>query len=199
MKTPSYEPAGFDTGLTDAEWALVEPFLFPPEPNVDAGDAVSRTPRAPALMRSATSARPGASDRCCPRSLLRCAHPSGSLRLAVSLRSAPPRSTVHDAFAAWTRQGLWPRINTTLRERVRLETLKNRQAQRRDHRQPERQGRPAPRREQRLRRGQKDQRPQAPHSDRHHRPAPRRGGHSGERAGSRAEPRCSCASSATAC
>ena len=28
MKTPSYEPAGYDTVLTDAEWALVDPFLF---------------------------------------------------------------------------------------------------------------------------------------------------------------------------
>ena len=63
-------------------------------------------------------------------------------------RYFPPKSTVQDALVTWTREGVWPRINTVLRERVRVDKLKKRHAQRGDHRQPERQGRAAPRHKQ---------------------------------------------------
>ena len=29
MKSPIYEAAGYDTDLTDAEWELIEPLLYP--------------------------------------------------------------------------------------------------------------------------------------------------------------------------
>jgi putative transposase len=32
----------------------------------------------------------------------------------------PPKSTVHDALAQWTKQGILPRINEVLRDQVRL-------------------------------------------------------------------------------
>lgn len=105
MKNPSYEPAGYDTDLTDAEWALIEPFLFPA--GAKRGRGRRREPHA---ARAAMDAIRHLLKTGCQWSLLP--------------KEFPPRSTVHDAFAAWTRQGLWPRINTTLRERVRLETLK---------------------------------------------------------------------------
>lgn len=115
MKPPSYRPAGYDTDLTDAEWALVEPFLFPAGARRGRGRR-----REPHAARAAMDAIRYLLKTGCQWSLLP--------------KEFPPRSTVHDAFAAWTQQGLWARLNTTLRERVRVETLKKRHAQRRDHR-----------------------------------------------------------------
>ncbi len=105
MKTPSYEPAGYDTDLTDAEWALVEPFLFPA--GAKRGRGRRREPHAARACLDAI------------RYLLK-----AGCQWSLLPKEFPPRSTVHDAFATWTQQGLWPRINTALRERVRVETLK---------------------------------------------------------------------------
>lgn len=180
MKTPSYKPAGNDTDLTDEEWALVEPFFFPV--GAKRGRGRRREPHAARACFDAI------------RYILK-----AGCQWALLPKEFPPRSTVHDAFASWTAEGLWPRINTALRERVRVGTLKKRHAQRRDHRQPERQGRAAPRRQQRLGRGQEDQRTQAPHVDRHQRPAAGRWWSHRRVCRIATVPKCSCASSATAC
>jgi putative transposase len=105
MKTPRYEPAGYDTDLNDAEWELIEPFLYPA--GAKRGRGRRREPHA---ARASLDAIRYVLKAGCQWSLLP--------------KEFPPKSTVHDALAAWTRQGVWPRINTALRERVRVETLK---------------------------------------------------------------------------
>ena len=105
MNNPSYEPAGYDTDLSDAQWALVKPFLFPAGAKRGRGRR-----REPPAARACLDAIRYILKTGCQWSLLP--------------KEFPPRSTVHDAFATWTQQGLWPRINTALRERVRVETLK---------------------------------------------------------------------------
>lgn len=105
MKPPTFEPAGYDTDLTDAEWELIEPFLFPP--GAKRGRGRRREPHAARACFDAA------------RYVLKT-----GCQWALLPKEFPPRSTVHDAFASWTAQGLWPRINTVLRQRVRVEKLK---------------------------------------------------------------------------
>lgn len=104
MKSPIYEAAGYDTDLSDAGWKLIEPLLYP------AGARRGRGRR-----REAHAARASLDAI---RHILK-----AGCQWSLLPRDFPPKSTVHDALANWTRQGVWPRINTVLRERVRLETL----------------------------------------------------------------------------
>ena len=98
---PSYQPAGYVTDLSEAEWQLLEPLLYPPEAPRGRGRW-----RAPHSARACLDAiRYGLKTGC---------------QWALLPKEFPPRSTVHDALAAWTRQGLWPRLNDALPTRTRL-------------------------------------------------------------------------------
>lgn len=108
----------YPSDVSDAEWALLEPFII---------------------------------DRAAPRKRGRCETPGLARRPLNAMRyllktgcpwrmlpkEYPPRTTVHDPFTRWTRNGLWERLHTALRERRRV-ALKKPRAQLRDHRQPKR-------------------------------------------------------------
>ena len=98
---PPYQPAGYDTDLSDAQWALLEPFLYPPE-----------------ARRGRGCWRPPHSARACLDAIFYVL--KSGCQWALLPREFPPRSTVHDAFSAWTKSGLWPRMNDVLRTRSRL-------------------------------------------------------------------------------
>ena len=97
----SYQPAGYETDLCEAEWQLLEPLLYPPE-----------APRGRGRWRAPHSAR-----ACLDA--IRYVLKTGC-QWALLPKEFPPRSTVHDALATGTRQGLWPRLNDALRTRTRL-------------------------------------------------------------------------------
>lgn len=105
METKTYRAAGYDTNLNDAEWELIEPLLYP------TGGKRGRGRR-----RETHSARASLDAI---RYILK-----AGCQWSLLPKEFPPKSTVHDALTTWTRQGVWPRINTALRERVRVETLK---------------------------------------------------------------------------
>jgi putative transposase len=105
MNHSTYEAAGYDTDLNDAEWDLIEPLLYP-----------AGAKRGRGRQREAHAAR-AAFDAI--RYLLK-----AGCQWSLLPKDFPPKSTVHDALAAWTRQGIWPRINAVLREEVRVKTLK---------------------------------------------------------------------------
>ncbi len=89
MAAKTYRSAGYDTDLSDAEWELLKPLIYP----ADARRGRGRW-RDPNSARANLDAiryvlKTGCQWSLLPKELLRCAHPSGSLRLAVSLRSAP--------------------------------------------------------------------------------------------------------------
>ena len=101
MAAKTYEPAGYDTDLSDAEWELLKPFIYP----ADAKRGRGRW-RDPDSARACLDAIRYVLKTGCQWSLLP--------------RDFPPKSTVHDALARWTQQGLWPRINEALRTKTRL-------------------------------------------------------------------------------
>jgi putative transposase len=101
MDTRSYEPAGYDTDLSDAEWELLKPLIYAPEARRRRGRR-----REPDSARAHLDAIRYILKTGCQWSLLP--------------KEFPPKSTVHDALAAWTKQGLWPRINEALRTKTRL-------------------------------------------------------------------------------
>jgi len=70
-------------------------------PGAGVGDGVNPTQREPCLDAIRYVLKTG-----CQRSLLP--------------KEFAPKSTVHDALATWTEQGLWPRINEALRTKTRL-------------------------------------------------------------------------------
>jgi transposase len=91
----------YPSDVSDAEWALLEPFFFPPDAPRKAGRVES-----PANARASLNAiryllKTGCQWRMLPKDF-------------------PPRSTVHEAFMRWTARGLWEQINTALRERARV-------------------------------------------------------------------------------
>jgi putative transposase len=101
MAAKNYQPAGYDTDLSDAEWELLKPLIYP----ADAKRGRGRW-RDPDSARACLDAIRYVLKTGCQWSLLP--------------RDFPPKSTVHDALARWTQQGLWPRINEALRTKTRL-------------------------------------------------------------------------------
>ena len=101
MEVETYQPAGYDTDLSDGEWELLKPLIYP---------AVARRGRGrqrnPVSARACLDAIRYVLKTGCQWSLLP--------------KEFAPRSTVHDALASWTKQGLWPRLNEALRTRMRL-------------------------------------------------------------------------------
>lgn len=87
----------YPSDLTDAEWALIEPLLPPP--------AQCGHPRTVDLREVMNAliymARTGCQWRHLPHDF-------------------PPWSTVHTYFRKWRMSGDWERINTQLRQQVRL-------------------------------------------------------------------------------
>jgi len=101
MEAKTYRPAGYDTDLSDAEWELLRPLIYP---------AGARRRRG--RQRDADSAR-----ACLDA--IRYVLKSGC-QWSLLPREFPPKSTVHDALCTWTAQGLWPRLNEALRTKTRL-------------------------------------------------------------------------------
>jgi putative transposase len=88
----------YPTDLSDAEWAVLEPHLPPPQ-------ATGR-PRLHGLREILNAIfyllRSGCAWRLLPRDL-------------------PPWKTVYHYFRLWRRNGLWERLNTALRQRLRAQ------------------------------------------------------------------------------
>ena len=101
MAVKSYQPAGYDTDLSDAEWELLKPLIYP----ADAKRGRGRW-RDPDSARACLDAIRYVLKTGCQWSLLP--------------REFAPKSTVHDALRTWTEQGLWPRLNEALRTKTRL-------------------------------------------------------------------------------
>src|SRR6188768_3771278 len=88
-------PPRYQTDLTDAQWALLQPLM--PEP--------ARTGRPRADLREVTNGilylvRTGCQWRLLPKCF-------------------PPWSTVHTWYRRWRNDGTWERINEALRQQVR--------------------------------------------------------------------------------
>lgn len=92
---PLTRPA-YDTDLTDAQWALLEPLL----PAVVAAGA----PRTTALREVVNAIFYRLHNGCAWKNLP---------------HDFPPEGTVRDYFHRWRRQGLWEQLNDTLRRQVR--------------------------------------------------------------------------------
>ena len=101
METKTYQPAGYDTDLSDAEWELLKPLIYP----ADARRGRGRW-RDPNSARACLDAIRYVLKTGCQWSMLS--------------KEFAPKSTVHDALSRWTEQGLWPRINEALRTKTRL-------------------------------------------------------------------------------
>ena len=101
MEAKTYQPAGYDTDLSDAEWELLKPLIYP----ADARRKRGRW-REPNSARACLDAIRYVLKTGCQWSMLP--------------KEFAPKSTVHDALATWTEQGLWPRINEALRTKTRL-------------------------------------------------------------------------------
>ena len=101
MAEKNYRAAGYDTDLSDDEWELLKPLIYP------AGARRKRVRwREPNSARACLDAISYVLKTGCQWSLLP--------------KEFAPKSTVHDALATWTEQGLWPRINEALRTKTRL-------------------------------------------------------------------------------
>ena len=96
---PKYQRDGlrYASDTTDAEWAVIAP-LLPPPANCGRTRETSLREVVNAVFYIAQS---GCQWRMLPKEY-------------------PPRTTVHDAFTRWTHNGLWERLNTTLREQRRV-------------------------------------------------------------------------------
>lgn len=101
MQAKTYLPPGYDTDLSDAQWELLKPHIYP----ADAKRGRGRW-RDPDSARACLDAIRYVLKTGCQWSLLP--------------KEFPPRSTVHDALSSWTGQGLWPRLNEALRTKTRL-------------------------------------------------------------------------------
>lgn len=95
----------YPSDVSDAEWALLEPFFIERAPSPRRG----RVETAASARRSFNAMRYLLKTGCQWRMLP---------------KEYPPRTTVHDAFTRWTRSGLWERLNTVLRERRRVAVKK---------------------------------------------------------------------------
>ena len=101
MAAKIYRPAGYDTDLSDAEWELLKPLIYPEDARRGRG-----------RWRDPNSAR-----ACLDA--IRYVLKTGC-QWALLPKEFAPKSTVHDALSTWTVQGLWPRINDALRTKTRL-------------------------------------------------------------------------------
>jgi putative transposase len=86
----------YSSDLTDAEWALLEPFI----PSAKPGGRPRTTDIREVLNAIFYILRGGCAWRLLPHEF-------------------PPRQTVYDYFRAWRKAGIWEQMHTTLRERVR--------------------------------------------------------------------------------
>ncbi len=94
----------YPTDLTDAQWAILTPLVPPAKPG----------------------GRPAIHDRReLINAMLYVLRSGGAWRLLP--HEFPPWQTVYHYFRLWRDDGTWERINTTLRERVRIQV--GRQAQ----------------------------------------------------------------------
>ena len=101
MEAKTYHPAGYDTDLSDAEWELLKQIIYP----ADARRGRGRW-REPNSARACLDAIRYVLKTGCQWSLLP--------------KEFAPKSTVHDALSTWSAQGLWPRLNESLRTKTRL-------------------------------------------------------------------------------
>jgi putative transposase len=90
----------YPSDVSDAEWALLEPFFI----DSAAPPKRGRCETSRSARRSFNAIRYVLKTGCQWRMLP---------------KEYPPRTTAHDAFTRWTRSGLWERINTVLREQRR--------------------------------------------------------------------------------
>jgi transposase len=88
----------YKTDLSDAEWALLEPYVPAPL----AGGRPAKWSRREIVNAMLYVLRAGCQWHLLPHDF-------------------PPYKTVYDYYRHWRRTGLWEGINTALRERLRLE------------------------------------------------------------------------------
>ena len=100
MEPKTYRPPGYETDLSDAEWELLKPLIYPPD--AKRGRGAWREPN---------------SSRACLDALLYLL--KTGCQWSLLPKDFAPKSTVHDALQDWTQQGLWPRINDALRPQAR--------------------------------------------------------------------------------
>ena len=101
MPAQTYHPAGYDSDLSDAEWELIKPVIYPADANRGRG-----------RLRDPDSAR-----ACLDT--IRYVLKTGC-QWSMIPKNLAPRSTAHDPLSRWTAQGLWPRLNEALRTKTRL-------------------------------------------------------------------------------
>jgi putative transposase len=87
----------YPTDLTDAQWAILEPYVPPPKP----GGRPPNHPRRELVNGMLYILRSGGAWRLLPHEF-------------------PPWQTGYHSFRLWRDDGSWERINATLRERVRV-------------------------------------------------------------------------------
>lgn len=101
MPSKPYRPAGYDSDLSDAEWELIKPLIYPAE-----------------AKRGRGRQRDPDSARAC-LDTIRYVLKTGC-QWSMIPKDLAPRSTAHDALSTWTEQGLWPKLNDALRTKTRL-------------------------------------------------------------------------------
>ena len=92
MSRPAYP-----TDLSDAQWAILEPLVPPPKP----GGRPPAHPRRELVNAMLYVLRSGEAWRLLPHDL-------------------PPWQTVYHYFRLWRQDGTWERLNTALREQLRI-------------------------------------------------------------------------------
>src|SRR5262249_26223695 len=100
MDASSRKP--YDTDLTDAQWAILEPLILAFENRIRPGP-----PREVDLREVVNTLRYQNRTRC---------------QCGLLPRDLPAKSTVYDYFTKWRDHGLWQNIVDALRERVREST-----------------------------------------------------------------------------
>lgn len=91
------ERGRYPSDLTDAQWALISPFIPPPKP----GGRPTEHDRRTIVDAILYVTRTGCQWRALPHDF-------------------PCWATVYDLFRQWNRMGVWEKCNTTLRERCRI-------------------------------------------------------------------------------
>lgn len=92
----------YDTDVSDAQWELIKGMI----PAVKEGGRNALHERREILNAIRYQTRSGVQWRLLPHDF-------------------PPWKTVYDYFRTWTREGVWERINTALRESVRMKAGRN--------------------------------------------------------------------------
>ena len=104
MPTKPYEPAGYESDLSDSEWDLIKPILYPASTRRGRGSV-----RDPDSARACLDTIRYVLETGCQWSMIPC-------NLAA-------RSSAHDALGLSTEQGLWSKLNQALRTKTRLMLL----------------------------------------------------------------------------